>query len=67
MRLPVPIIREGGVEIDRNAVAVRARLAGVGDGTAIVGAGDRIGGAFEVFGQRIDFRRDGAQAVYRRH
>src|SRR5450830_1467362 len=27
MRAPVPIIREGGIEIDRDAVAVRARLA----------------------------------------
>ena len=70
MRPPVPIIREGGIEIDGDAITVRARLAGVRHGPAIVGAGDRVCGAFDFFGQRVDLRRHGAQmlidAVHRR-
>src|SRR5208282_4610367 len=49
MRPPVPIIRERGIEIDRDTVAVRARPAGVGYGPAIVSAGDRVCGAFDFF------------------
>src|ERR1035438_6195072 len=45
MRAPVPIIREYGIEIDRNAVTVRARLAGVRYRPAIVGAQRGHGGA----------------------
>jgi hypothetical protein len=61
VRPPIPIIRNRGIEIDGDTVAVRARLAGVGHGAAIVGAGDRVGGAFDVFRQSVDLRRHRAQ------
>src|ERR1035437_6776535 len=63
MRAPVPIIREGGIEIDRDAVAVRARLSSVRYGPAIVAASDRVCGAFDFVGQRVDLCRYGAQML----
>jgi hypothetical protein len=63
MRPPVPIIREGRIEIDGDAVAVRARLAGIRDGSAIVSPGDRVCGALDIFRQRVDLGRHGAQML----
>src|SRR5580698_6001381 len=47
VRLPEPVIGISGVEIDGDAVAVWARCAGIRHRAAIVGAGDRIGGALD--------------------
>jgi len=63
VRLPEPIIGESQIEVDGNAVRVRARLAGIRYGPAIVGAGDRVCGMFDVVGPRVDFRRHSTQVL----
>src|ERR1700733_7986303 len=61
MRAPVPIIRECGVKIDSDTVAVRARLSGVRYGSAGISARDWGGGAFDFCRARVDLRRHLAQ------